>query len=158
VGAVLWSALRGLPSPAKRAFGADGPSDSVGTYRTLVNPPRDPVIIRPSFPKIGVHELERLIAHIHAGEDAKAMHLRTGRRSDSMEFADWAILNEARPHLWRDHELSVGLPLVGRKFCQELIVRDAGRRGQACLAQDLDSNQGRDLCRDWEALDVLGDI
>jgi|CXWK01.1.fsa_nt_gi hypothetical protein len=75
-----------------------------------------------------------------------------------MEFADWEILNEARPHLWRDHELSVGLPLVGRKFCQELIVRDAGRRGQACLAQDLDSNQGRDLCRDWEALDVLGDI
>ena len=91
----------------ERVLGSDGFSDPVGADRSIVDAARDPVVVGPGLPEIGGHELERLVTRIHAREDAEAIHLRTRRRANPMEFADRKILSKAQPHLRRDDELSI---------------------------------------------------
>jgi hypothetical protein len=53
-----------------------------------------------------------------------------------MELADRQRLDERSAHLWRHDELAVGFAMVGGQLGEKLVVRNAGRRGQAGLVED----------------------
>src|SRR5207248_10517699 len=80
------------------------------------------------------------------------------RRANPVKFADREILNEGRSHLRRDDELSVRLAVVRGELRQELVVGDAGGGGQIRLAQEFCSDDGCDLRRARDALDVFSDV
>ena len=83
----------------ERILGADRLADAVGADLPIVDASRDPVVVRAGLAEVGLHEFKRLIAHVEAGVKAERVHLRGGRRSDAVEFADRQGFDERRPHL-----------------------------------------------------------
>jgi hypothetical protein len=118
----------------KRIFRTDRLPNSVGAYRLLVDTTRDPVVEGTGLAEIRVHELERLIAHIEAGEDAQAVHFRACGRANAVKFADGQPFDEGGPHLRRNDILPVRLTMIRCGLRQKLIVGDTGRSVKARLS------------------------
>ena len=55
----------------KGVLGADRLPDPVRADLAVVDAPRDPVVVRAGLAEVGLHELQRLIAHIEAGVKAE---------------------------------------------------------------------------------------
>ena len=91
----------------ERVLGADGLPNAVDSDGTSIDTARDSVVIGAGLTKVGIHELERRVTHVHAGEDPKTVHLLARRRANTMEFSNKEILNESRAHLRRDDELAI---------------------------------------------------
>lgn len=81
----------------KRVFGADGFADPVGADLPVVDATRDPIVIASGLPEIGLHEVERLIAHVEAGVETQGIHLGVGRWPDAVELADGRASTNAGP-------------------------------------------------------------
>jgi hypothetical protein len=94
----------------------------------MIDASRDPVVVRASFAEVGLHELQRLIAYVEAGVQAKGVHLRTRRRSDVVELSDGQRLDKRRSHFRRDDVLAVWFAMVGGELRQKFVVGDAGGR------------------------------
>jgi hypothetical protein len=142
----------------ERVFGAERLPDPVCADGTLVDTARDPVVVGPRLAEVGVHELERLVAHVRASEDAEGVHLRGRGGPDAMEFADGQRLHESGTHLRRDDVLRVGLSMIGGELRQELVVAYAGRGVEAGPDLDLFADPQRDVAGERDALKVLGDV
>ena len=56
----------------ERVFGADGFADPVGANLAVVDASRDPIVIASGLAEIGLHEVERLVAHVEAGVRAQS--------------------------------------------------------------------------------------
>jgi hypothetical protein len=74
---------------------------------------------------------ECLRSQIEACLDPELVHFRSGRRSHAVKFSDRQVFNERRSHLRRDDKEAVGLSVIGRELCQELVVGDSRRCCQA---------------------------
>ena len=75
-----------------------------------------------------------------------------------MEFGDRQRRDEVRSHLGRDDELAIGLALVGRELGEELVVGDAGGRGETRLLENARTNLFRRGGRRRKAAQVLSDV
>src|SRR5437660_10431162 len=64
-------------------------------------------------------------------------------------------LDKTRPHLRRDDEETIGFAMVRGELGEELVVRDARGRCQLCLGADFRLDPFGDLCRGYDALQVL---
>ena len=64
-----------------------------------------------------------------------------------MKFADGQLLYKGWPHARGNHEQPVGLAVVGRQLCKELIVGHPGRGGQTRLQADACPDFFRDRSR-----------
>jgi hypothetical protein len=124
----------------------------VGSDGTIVNSARDPVIVGTGLSEVSIHELERLVAHVHAGENAERVHFRACRRTDAVELANRQPFHEAWPHLRRDRVLAVGLAVIGGEFREKLVVRDTGRCVEASLGLDFFPDSKRDVPCQRDAL------
>jgi hypothetical protein len=60
----------------------------VGSDLAIIDPSRDPVIVRAGVAEICLHELERLVTHVQTGEWSELIHLRACGRSDDVKFPD----------------------------------------------------------------------
>ena len=127
----------------ERVFGADRFADPVGADLTVVDAPRDPIVIASGLAEIGLHEFERLVTHVEAGVEAEGVHLGAGRRPDAVKLADRQVFYERRPHLRRDDVLAIRLAVVGGELRQKLVVGDAGRSVEAGHFLDLRTDRER---------------
>ena len=93
-------------------FRANGLPGSIGPDLAVVDAARNPIIVRTELSKIGLHEIERLVAHVEPRVEPQGIHLRAGRRSDAVEFADSQGSDERRTHLRGDHVLTVRLAVI----------------------------------------------
>ena len=81
---------------------------------------------------------------IATGRNSEFRHLSSRRRPDAVELADRQGLHKGRPHARRDDEQPVRFAMIGCQLGEELVVRNAGRCGQAGFLPDA----GFDLLRD----------
>jgi hypothetical protein len=105
----------------ERVLGADGFPDPVRPDLAIIDAPRDPIIVRAGLAEVGLHERQRLIAHVEAGVEAEGVHLLARRRTDAVEFADGQGFDERRTHLWSDHILAVRFAVIGGELRQNLL-------------------------------------
>ena len=77
-----------------------------------------------------LQEDERLCSQICPRLNAELLHLCRGDRSYPVEPADWQRRDEVGAHLRRDDELAIRFALAGRQLGEELVIGDAGRRGE----------------------------
>jgi hypothetical protein len=131
----------------ERIFRPDRLPDPVRADLPIVDASRDPVVVRAGLAESGLHELQRLIAHVESSVEAERIHLRARRRPDAVEFADGQRLDERRSHLGRDDVLTVRLAVIGREFRQEFVVGNAGGRVEAGHLLDLGPDRKRDVAR-----------
>ena len=139
-------------------LGADRLSYSIHADFAIIDASRYPIVVSARLAEIGLHEFERLIAHVEAGVETKGVHLGAGRRPDAVKFADRKRLDERRPHLRRDDVLSVWLAVIGGKLRQKLVVGDAGRSIEAGYLLDLCTNRERHVPRQRNALQIFGHV
>jgi hypothetical protein len=69
-----------------------------------------------------------------------------------MEFADRQAFYEGSAHLWRDHVLTVGFPVIGGKLRQELVIGNSGRSIETGIGFDLFAYPQRDVPSQRKAL------
>ena len=139
-------------------FRANGFPDSVGPHLAIVDAARNPIIVRTGLSKIGLHEIERLVAHVEASVKPEGIHLYAGRRSDAVKFADGQGFNKRRPRFRCDDILAVRFAMIRRELCQKLVVGDAGGRVEAGLLFDLGADGERDVARQRNSLQVFRDV
>ena len=95
---------------------------------------------------------------IERGENPELVHLRGGRRPDSVKPLHRQRFDKARSHRGRDDEETVGLAMVGGELGEELVVGDAGRRRQLGLGADLRPDPFGNLGRGRDALQIFGHV
>src|SRR5258708_4078588 len=93
----------------ERVLGADGLPDPIGPDLAVIDAPGDPVVVRARLAEIGLHELERLVAHVKPGVEPERIHLCAGRRPDAVKLADRQVFHERRAYLRRYDVLAVWL-------------------------------------------------
>ena len=150
--------LDGEEVGAERRLGADRLADAIGEHGPVVDAPGQREVIGAGLPEVLLEEGRRPGSQVSPGEDAEPLHLRPGDGADAVELADRQARHERRPPLRRDDEQAVGLPLVGRDLREELVVGDAGRRGQPGLGADPRPDLLGDRGGRGDPLQVLGDV
>jgi hypothetical protein len=76
-------------------FGLPAP---VGADLAIVDASRYPIVVRAGLAEVGLHEFNRLIAHVEAGVEAERVHLRGRRRTDAVELADRQLVEQSGYH------------------------------------------------------------
>src|SRR5215475_15280938 len=105
----------------------------IGHHWPVVLGPCKVLEVIPRLAEMGGQKLSRLSSQVEPGIDAELVHFRRSHRPDAMKFADGQLCDEGWPHLWRYDEQAVGLAVVGRQLCNQLVVGDPGRGGQSGL-------------------------
>jgi hypothetical protein len=77
----------------ERVLGANRLPDPVRADLAVVDASGDPVIVCTHLTEVGLHEVQRLIAHVEAGVEAERVHLRARRRP----LAEGGPLVQLRP-------------------------------------------------------------
>ncbi len=84
-----------------------------------------------------LQKIERTLAQESAPVTMLSFSIRCRRyRPDTMEAPDRQAGDEIGPARRRDHAQAIGLVLVRGELCDELVVGDTGRGGQADLRPD----------------------
>ena len=101
---------------------------------------------------------EAAVAQISTRQDAEAFHLGCRYRTNAVEALDgqggykgWSLGRLDDAH-------AVRFVLIRRELGDELVVRDAGRRSQACIRLDASADFRSDGRRRTDAAAILGDV
>src|SRR5229473_6100327 len=120
--------------------------------------PRDPIVKGSRLAKVLLKERHRLRFQIETGFNPELVHLRRGRRTDAVEFADWQIFDKGRSHLWRNDEEAVGLSVIRSELCRKFVVGNPGGCREARFRTYLCPYFHCDFCCRRNPFQILGDV
>ena len=103
-------------------------ANAVGAHQPFINAARDPIIVGAGLAEVPLKEGQGLRPQIEAVLDPESVHFGCRRRSNTMEFFDWQILDKGRPHFRGDDVEAIGLAMIGGELGQEFVVADPSRR------------------------------
>jgi hypothetical protein len=92
----------------------------------VIDAARNPIKMLAHHAEVLEQKRKGLRSKVEARVNAVTVHLGARRQSDSVKLPDRHVLDEGRPHFWRDNEQPVELAMIRCEFCEKLIVGDAG--------------------------------